>query len=112
MDRLECVLRETSTSQGQLKVEMKATVSVNHEKAEASQEELTPTITASQEKDEMKAKMRATINPSQEEMKTAVYAIQSAQTKFEEIISKWVEGTQELIYKWTESLHKELSCEM
>jgi hypothetical protein len=69
------MLKETSTRQGQLKA--------NYEKVEASQEKSMAIITSSQEKmgaskDEMKAKMRATINPSQKEMKTAVYAIQSA----------------------------------
>jgi hypothetical protein len=49
-------------------------------------------------RDQMKAKMRATINPSQKEMKTAIYAIQSAKAKFEEPISKWVEG-KAFIYK-------------
>lgn len=75
MDRFECMLRVTSSSQGQLKGKLKAS------------------------KDDMKAKMMATINPSQEEMKTAVYAIQSAQTRFEETASKQVEGGQVLIYK-------------
>jgi hypothetical protein len=117
MGRLEGMLRETSTSQGQLKTEMKATINTNHEKAEASQERLTAIIAASQEKeecskDEMKAKTRTTINPSQEETKTAVYAIQSAQTRFEETISKQVEGIMELIYKWTKSLYKQFSSEM
>jgi hypothetical protein len=65
---------------------MRAEIISNQEKMKAGQEELQATISANQK--QMRAKTKATIHDGQEEMKAARSKIQSAQTEFEETISK------------------------